>query len=579
MFDEAVLQDILNRINIVEVISEYMPLKRAGRNFKAVCPFHHEKTASFVVSAEKQIFHCFGCGAGGNVFGFLMQYERLAFGEAVELLARRSGVTLPQRRQGANVSPLISQLHKVNELAARFYQETLAGQRGQQARAYLVDRGILPETAQQFGLGFAPDNWDALTTQLRSQNVPLSLLEKAGLSIPRREGGYYDRFRNRVIFPISDVKNACIGFGARVMDKGLPKYINSPETAVYRKGSCLYNFASAKDAVRRQDRILIVEGYLDCIVPFQYGVHNIVASLGTALTPEQARLIRRYTNSVVMVYDGDLAGELATLRSLEIFLEEGMQVAVAALPAGFDPDSLVRKNGIEDFNDRLQKAESLFDYKLRILRSRFDCRTVDGKAAVCADMLPTIRKVGNAIIVSEYLKKLAETLKISESSLAREMEKLGTVPLPRSPHGLPAARGAHPTERLLMKLMLEETELVSRIKGQLDPSEFQDAQVSRIVATMFDLVTQGKDCHAHSLIAHLGEEELSQTVCASTFLPEVTIEDREKIVDDCIVRLKKNSLSVRRRNLQEAIAGAEKRGDEEELARLKEEFNCLIKKK
>jgi DNA primase len=580
LIDETILNDILARINIVEVIAEYIPLKRTGRNFKACCPFHHEKTASFVVSLDKQIYHCFGCGVGGNVFNFLMQYERLEFPEAVELLAKKTGVVLAHKNsQDHKSSEITGQLRKINELAAEFYSSNLHSPQGLAAREYLIKRGIRQDTAKLFKLGFARDSWDGLSAHLNSKASSLSLIEKAGLSISKPGGGYYDRFRNRIIFPIFDIKSSAIGFGARVTDDSLPKYINSPETPLYRKGRNLYGLNLAKDAVRESDFVVVVEGYLDCIIPYQHGLRNIVASLGTALTSDQARLIRRYTNNVVMVYDGDLAGELATLRSLDIFIEEEMNVRVAALPPGYDPDTYVRKLGIESLNKLVKEADNLFDYKLEVLKRKYDSKVSEGKAQIASIVLLTIKKLKDAILRDEYIRKLSEKLDVNEAFVREVYANLkaeSSAPEVVLESFSKLAK-TNPTEKLLMKLMLEETELIGQIKDKIEPADFQDKLIASIVATMFELTTQGKSCSTNNLINHLGQECLSHIVCESTFTPEVSLIEKEKIVDDCITRLKKNRMQLRRKKLQEAIRSAETAGNEEELDRLKQEFHSIIK--
>ena len=578
--DENILSDILARVNIVEVVSEYIPLKRAGRNYKACCPFHHEKTASFMVSLDKQIYHCFGCGVGGNAINFLMQYERLEFPEAVEILARKCGVVLPLRKShDPKNAEQASQLRKINELAVIIYSANLHSSVGSAAREYLIKRGIKEETAKQFRLGFARDSWDELLSGLRSKNFSLSEIEKAGLIIPKDGGGFYDRFRNRIIFPIFDIKNSCIGFGARVTDEGTPKYINSPETSLYKKGKNLYGLNLAKDAVREFDFVVVVEGYLDCVIPFQHGLHNIVASLGTALTQDQARLIKRYTRNVVMVYDGDLAGELATLRSLDIFIEEEVEVRIAALPLGYDPDTYVRKHGIEEFNKLIKDADNLFDYQLKALKRKYDSRQSESKAKIASEILRTIKKLKDPILRDEYIKKLSEKLSLDESFVRDVYNnlKLDSAISDIVSESFNKLAKTNPTEKLLMKLMLEETQLVDDIKERIAPDDFQDKMIARIVSTMFELANQGKSLSTYNLINYLGEETLSSLVCESTFMPEVTNSEKVKVVDDCILRLKKNSLQVKRKKLQEAIKYAEEKGNEEELNKLKIEFNHLIK--
>jgi DNA primase len=352
-----------------------------------------------------------------------MEYERLEFPEAVETLAKKAGVVLPEvEKVDAKTLSLTTQLYKVNELTCSFYEHTLNSPQSSQAKDYLLKRGIKEETIKLFKLGYALDRWDVLINHLRSKGISLFLLEKAGLILAKEGGGYYDRFRGRVIFPIFDVKSRPLGFGARALpeankakaQENQAKYINSPETPVYIKGRNLYGLNLSRDAIRESDFVVVVEGYLDLIMPYQEGLRNIVASLGTALTYEQARLIKRYTHNVVMIYDPDDAGELATLRTLDIFVEEGMNVKVVSLPEGFDPDLFVRKNGIEKFKDNIAQAQSLFDYKLKVLKSRYSIKEIEGKARVSSEMLLTINKFKNAVVKSEYIKRLAEELNIKE---------------------------------------------------------------------------------------------------------------------------------------------------------------------
>ena len=580
---ENILEDILSRIDIVELISGYIPLKRAGRNFKALCPFHHEKTPSFMVSPDRQIYHCFGCGEAGNAFRFLMRYERLEFLEAVETLAKKAGVVLPEsQKQDYKATSTITQLYKINELATQFYERVLNSQEGLTAENYLIKRDINKETQKLFKLGYAPDKWDTLINYLRSKNISLVLLEKAGLVIAKEGGGYYDRFRDRIVFPIFDVKSRVLGFGARILaekDKPVAKYINSPETPIYIKGRNLYGINLSKDAIRQSDYAVVVEGYLDFITPYQGGLQNIMASQGTALTLEQARLLKRYTHNVVMVYDADDAGQMATLRTLDIFIEEGMNVRVVSLPVGFDPDLYVRKHGIENLKNKIEDAESLFDYKLKTLKLRYNIKEIEGKAKISSEMLPTINKFKNAVLKSEYIKKLAEALNIKEDALLQELKNIKEE-RPYFANLAPEkkALNLNPTEKLLIKLMLEEKELISRIRQQLEPADFQDERISRIVSIMFDLIGQGKNIESSKLINYLDDDEMLQCICESAFKSEVSLENREKIVDDCIQRLKRNRLILKKQRLQEEIKMAEDLGDEEKLHSLKQEFHHLIKK-
>jgi DNA primase len=587
-FPETALDQILNRIDITELISGYIPLKRAGRNFKACCPFHHEKTPSFLVSPDKQIYHCFGCGAGGNAFNFLMQYERLDFPEAVRALAKKAGVDLPEPSpRDARSAGIVTQLYDVNESAARFYATVLLRPEGAQARKYLANRSIRKETAVLFGLGYAPDRWDALQKELRAGQFDLAQIHKAGLILAKDAGGYYDRFRGRIMFPIRDIKSRVIAFGAREIPAHAqgqgdsPKYINSPETPLYVKGRNLYGMDLAKDAIRQADCAVVVEGYLDMLIPYQEGMHNIVASLGTALTEEQIRLIKRFTRNVVMVYDADNAGQMATLRSLDLLLEEEMHVRVVSLPVGDDPDSFVRTQGVAAFQEKVTAAATLFEYKLALLKKQHPRHDAEAKAAISSSMLPTIARVKHAVLVSEYLKRLAQALDVKEEVLLQEIKKVkgdsrGPVEAVR---GRVSGESIHPTEKLLMKLMLEEGRFINRIKADIHPDDFQDARVSRIVALLFELIDSGKHIEPKGILSQFDDEGVLRFVCESAFLPEISQEDKEKVVEDCIQRLKHRRLMSQRELLHKEIKKAQDLGDEERLQGLMREFHQLTKKR
>lgn len=584
LIPENLLDDILSRVDIVEVISASVPLKRAGRNFKANCPFHHEKTASFMVSPDRQIYHCFGCGESGNAFKFLMRYERMDFPEAVRALAKKAGVELPEARNEENKTASVTvQLFKLNEIALDYYAQKLFSAEGAKAAEYLAKRGIKQDTARSLRLGFASDKWDGLINCLRSKNIPLSMIEKAGLIIPKESGGYYDRFRNRIIFPIFDIKSRPLGLGARVMDESLPKYLNSPETPVYTKGKNLYGLHLSKEPIRDSDFVAVVEGYMDFLIPYQEGFKNIVASQGTALTTEQARLLKRYTRNIIMVYDADAAGELAALRSLDIFIEEQMDVRVAELDKGFDPDSYVRKNGIEKFREKISNAQNLFDYKLGVLKGRYNHKQIEGKAKIASGLLETIAKFKNAVLKSEYLKRLSQELDIREDALIAELKKIKPELAYDPGEHIPAKRpvSISPTEKLLIKLMLEESGLINRIKSSLGPQDFQDSRVSRIVSIMFELFEEGKNMEASSLMnEYFKDEEIAQVVCESMFIPvDASQEGKEKIADECIVRLKNERLKLRRLKLHDEIKAAQTSGDEGALQRLIGEFDALLKKR
>jgi len=583
LIPENLLEDILGRLDIVEVISGYIQLKKAGRNFKANCPFHHEKTASFMVSAERQIYHCFGCGESGNAFKFLMRHERMEFPEAVEILAKKTGVHLPQWDQPevARAASLSSQLYKINQLALSFYENNLQFLNSTAASDYLLNRGIRLETIKEFHLGLAGSAWDGLINFLRSKNIPLSLMETAGLVLAKESGGYYDRFRNRIIIPVFNIHGQVIGFGARVTDNSLPKYINSPETPVYVKGRNLFGLNLAKDSIRDLDCVVIVEGYLDFIMPYQEGWKNIVASQGTALTLEQIKLLKRYTHNVVMVYDGDTAGELATMRSLDLLIEEGMHVKIAPLPKDKDPDVIVRQEGIKSLKIKIENALSFFDYKLGILKGRYNVGEAHGKSQIASEMLLTINRFDNAILRGEYIKKLSEDLKISEHYILEELNKLKTkvTDSKLSPSIVQKKLSEiNPVEKLLIKFMIEEKELIGKIMQELLPSDFQDARTAKIVQVMHDLVLKGKNIEPNILMNYFNEDDANQLVCETMFMPAILEDEREKAVNDCIARIKVQRLKSKREYLHVQIKSAQNMGDEQRLNSLVQEFHNLIKK-
>ena len=580
---ENILEDILGRVDVVELISGYISLKKAGSNFKANCPFHHEKSASFMVSPERQIYHCFGCGESGNAFKFLMRHERMEFPEAVEMLAKKCGVSLPDQDapELARTASLSSQLYKINELAVGFYENNLHSGSANPAIKYLLDRGIKLETLKEFRLGLATSGWDNLINFLRSKNVSLALLEQAGLVLPKDSGGYYDRFRNRIIFPVFDIRSRSIGFGARVTDNSLPKYINSPETPVYTKGKNFFGFNLSKDFIRDADSAVIVEGYLDFMIPYQEGLKNIVASQGTALTLEQIKLLKRYTHNVVMIYDGDPAGEIATLRSLDLLIDEGINVKVVPLPKGMDPDTLVRKEGINTLKDKVKKAESFFDYKLGVLSGRYDIKDAYGKTKIASEMLSTINKFDNAILRGEYIKKLSDQMHIPEQHILEELGKLK--PVDSQPASQPVLLEKkqppiNPAEKLLIKFMLEEKELIEKIMRQLSPADFADARTAKIVSVMQNLVLEGKNIAPSILMNYFSEDDASQLVCETMFMPALDDQGKEKAVNDCIARIKIQRKKTQREHLHLQIKSAQSLGDQGKLSSLIQEFHNLIKK-
>ncbi|MEW6008064.1 MAG: DNA primase [Candidatus Omnitrophota bacterium] len=590
-FPEQILEQILDRIDIVELISGYIPLKKAGRNFKAACPFHYEKTPSFMVSPDKGIYHCFGCNAGGNAFNFLMRYEHLEFREAVEILAKKAQVVLPVLTFDETKISLEREIYHINELAAEFYQKNLLSESlGQPARIYLSKRKIAKETAKNLKLGFASDRWDSLLNFLRDNKINLKALEKSGLVITKEAGGFYDRFRNRIIFPIFDVKGRIIAFGGRLIEGSTDsaKYVNSPETAVFIKGNNLYGLNFAKEAIREKDLVILVEGYLDMITPYQAGIKNVVASSGTALTENQIRLLKRYTKNIVVVFDADSAGQIAALRSLDLFVQEDLYVKVVVLPEGFDPDAFIREKGAKEFNEIIKGALTLFDYKMSILLRKFDSKTIEGRANIAHEMISTVNKFKDEILKSEYMKKLAQALSISEAVLLREAsqarERDGAN---RLNIGLNSSSSSKEpaVERMILKLILKDAGLLSLIKEEFEDCNFQDSQIRQIITTILELDKTGKSIEAKELMNFFLDTYSLQLISELAFeedkdcIDGICFDDRKKMFKECLQRIKCEQIKSRKNLLHEQILAAQTRNDEEAVKQLIIEYNNLVKKK
>lgn len=415
---EAKINEIKNLTNIVEVISDYLSLRKVGRNYVGLCPFHSENKASFTVSPEKQIYHCFGCGAGGNVFNFLMRYHNLSFPEVIKELARRHGVILPFTKKTVyeqQQDELRSRILNINRLAADYYQEILdTDPQGAKVRTYLNNRGISREVISEHRLGYAKESWNDLRNFFQKKGISLDLVEKAGLLISKKTGDYYDRFRDRIIFPIIDVYGEVVGFGGRVLDDSVPKYINSPETPVYHKGHSLYGLNVAKDFIRKEGCFLIVEGYFDLLALHTHGIKNIVSTLGTALTRDHIRRLKGYASQGIIIFDSDQAGLNAASRSLSLFLEENVTAKILVLPQGFDPDSYIFRFGKGPFKKALRDTSPLFEFFLERVVKRFGV-SVEGKIGVLKELVPVLANIRNPLEQSIYVKKVAETLDVDEN--------------------------------------------------------------------------------------------------------------------------------------------------------------------
>lgn len=416
---------IKQKINIVDLIQEYLPLKKAGVNFKAPCPFHQEKTPSFMVSPERGIFKCFGCGVGGDVFKFLMLKEGMEFPESLEYLAKKAGITLKRQSKSwqTETKDKKQRLLEANQKAAQFFTYILTEHKlGKKALGYLKNRGVSDETIKVFNLGYAPNSWESLTKFLKKRGFALEEMIEAGLVVPSPKGGY-DRFRGRVMFPLVDAKNQIIGFSGRILDSGEPKYINSPQTPIFDKSNFLFGLNLSKGEIKQKKAAILSEGEMDMIMSFQFGVKNIVASKGTALTSGQVELIKKYADTVILCFDKDLAGDSASRRGIEIADQAGLNIKVIQIPEGKDPAELVIKD-VSLWEKAVTDAEPIYDYYLQSVSLRYKTETAEGKRGIGAELIPIWASISDPLTFEHYLQKLAALLNTPEEILRREIKKV-----------------------------------------------------------------------------------------------------------------------------------------------------------
>ncbi len=582
MFSDDVISRVRDGIDIVDLVSGYVSLKKTGKNHVGLCPFHAEKTPSFSVNPDKQIFHCFGCGVGGDAFKFVELQEGLNFPEAVKKLAARAGVTLPSysKSQAGEKKDEDERktLKSITAEAAAYFQGELGGHAGGPVREYLRKRGLSDQAIKDFSLGFSRPEWEGLHHHLRGKGYKPEHIERAGLIVKRSEGdGYYDRFRGRVMFPIRDISGGVIAFGGRVMDDSLPKYMNSPETPFYSKSNVLYCLDAAKDHARKLGYFIIVEGYLDAIACHQFGVKNAVATLGTALTEGHLRLMRRFAQKLVLIFDPDPAGVKAAMRGLDLFVASGMKVNVVSLPGGDDPDTFLHKNGSEAFSAELRKSMKFMDFVLGQVVGVAPPATIDEKVSRASEMLAYIAKIHSGIERDHYIKKTAEALDVEEALLRQEMPKQPRRP-PQRPGGGRAKsppQGMRPrAEEILLHLMLRDKDIASHVRSEIQPQEFTDEVYRRAAQRIFDALDEGKELGAGALLKD-GDAELNSLIAHYSVL-DMDYSDPHKTCLDCVERIRDHRRSMKMKTLVGAIKEAETKGDRAELRRLLEEQQSLI---
>ncbi|MCX5907806.1 MAG: DNA primase [Deltaproteobacteria bacterium] len=550
---EEKITEIKGKASIVEIISDFVSLKKSGKNHLGLCPFHAERTPSFTINEEKGIFHCFGCGAGGNLFNFLMRANNLNFPEAVKEVARRYGIALPQRELSVEEKrrrSLRGQLLEMNEAAADFYHRVLRSQKeGEEGRRYLAKRGIAEEIIEAHRLGFAPDAWDALANHMHNKGLPLKTAETLGLLLPRKEGlpgrpSFYDRFRCRVIFPIMNEGGQVCGFGGRITDasnvaggQSPPKYLNSPESPVYSKGQMLYGLNVAKGPIREKGVAFLVEGYMDLLSLHQQGIRNVVASLGTALTSAQANLLGRFTREVVLIFDADEGGQKATQRSLELFLQERMAVKVASLPTGADPDSFIRKEGKTGFAKVLGEALPVMEFLLQQAIRRHGTATIEGKVRIVRELLPALNRLSDALEQNLYIERISSVLPLKESQIRSQIKGIRE-PAERPANPPPKNAQEPPHERLLLQLMLTHPEYIPVVIAGMGSERFSSARGQGLASALHSLRENGDGPgNAQALLDRLRDEEL-KGLTAELLVTEESLIEPERTLKDCLRKVK-----------------------------------------
>jgi DNA primase len=573
----SVIAEVKQRLDIVDFVSEYVTLQKAGRNFKALCPFHSEKHPSFFVFPAQQSWHCFGaCGTGGDIFAFVMKKEGIDFGQALRLLAQRGGINLGPREASSKVEDEKKErLFQINEAATEYYHRLLSSTKaGEAARNYLAKRKVKRETIKEFRLGFSPDAWEIIKNYLVGKGYTEKELVEAGLIIEKEEGGSYDRFRNRLMFPICDIQGRVTGFGARVLDDSLPKYINSPQTFIFDKSSILYGIDKAKSAIRKKSLVIIVEGYMDVLTAHQHGWQNVVASMGTSLTGKQVEGIKRLTNNITLALDADLAGEEATLRGEAILAYSNAEANVILLPPGKDPDEVIRGDPAL-WQKLVEQAIPIMDFAFQSVISKIDVNKAKDKSLAVQKLLPTIYKIKDPQQKFHYVEKLARALKIERSNLVSALEKLKTVNKkpqlnkPAEQSRLARQLVSSPIEEYCLALLLQYPEL-RPLAGELSPEHFESTE-NREVFVKWKQSSDISDIESQldtSLLEHL------YYLVNKNFPPAIQESEQARHFDlaDSILRLKEE-LSRKLETEKEAMLEIEreKGGISSELSKLEEQ--------
>ena len=579
---EDILERIRDATDIVDVVSEHVQLGKKGRNFFGLCPFHDEKSPSFSVNPDRQIYHCFGCGVGGNVFKFLQEIDRVTFMEAVKFLAERTGINLPERsgpsREEADSA---DRLYRANDLAQKYFHHMLLNDdAGTKAREYLQARRLESETIERFGIGYATPGWDGLLKAAGRRDLPPQIMEQAGLALPRQSGnGHYDRFRDRVTFPIANLSNRTIAFGARALQPDQePKYLNSPETPIYHKGRVLYGLSDTRDAVRRQDSVIVVEGYMDLLSLIQAGIEHVAATSGTALTEDHCRILGRYAHKVVLLFDGDAAGSTAAMRGLEVLLSTKIDARVVSLPPEHDPDTFVQEHGPDTLLARAENAQSVLDFYLQQLALHHDLSSVEGKSRAVETFKPLLAKLDkpqDATRRDLLLREVSQRLSIDEQALREEVK--ASVRHPRAPRRIENEPLKAPLpdppklELEFIGLLLNFPQYIPDTAREFAPETLTDPRVQALCRMLFNRHAKSKTIDVGMMINELEDDTLSRliTKCEAEGFDE---EQSEQQWRDYLRHFQKKSNQAHIDAARQALGQAAASNDEDEIARISTEL-------
>jgi DNA primase len=589
-FPRGFAEEVKTQADILRIISDYVSLKKRGINYVACCPFHSEKTPSFNVNPNRGIFKCFGCNTGGDVFGFIMQIEGCSYPEAIRIVAGKCGIPIPVVEETEDYQKIARDRETVlqlNEWAAEYFESQLETDEGTQARDYIQSRTITDDTRRLFRIGYAPDRWDGLINHLKEKGATPEDIHTAGLAILKEQGGFYDRFRGRVMFPITDSQGRIIAFGGRIISEGEPKYLNSPETPVYTKGNNLFGLAQSKNDIRRLGFAILVEGYLDCIIPYQAGVTNIAASLGTALTDSQVRLLRRYMDQpqIVVNFDSDSAGQSATMRSIEMLLVEGFKVNILTMPTGKDPDEYVRTNGAQAFLGLLKTTQPYIEYVIDTTTAQFDIRRPSGKVEAINAILPHLARMRDKVARADYAEQIANRLKVDSRAIREEVKRVAI----NRQHSLDAKRlravqETTQAERQLLELMVTNEDVRRAMVSNLREEDYRELATGGVFAAIIQLDQEGAEPD-YSNLSEKVETEEERALLPGLFISDLAWAGGEdfdtlfKKATEALTSLRRKQFDRRLEQVQIEIGQAEKENDLESVLRLYKEKTDIQKRK